>query len=394
MRIAIVVQRYGVDIVGGSELEARQLAEHLRPYIQVEVLTTCAHDIVTWQNHYPPGVEIINQIPVRRFPVRAPRDIAHFNALSSVVYTGESNYFEQLAWMQAQGPDAPELFDYIRRNHQRYDLFVFLTYLYATTFTGLQLVPEKSVLIPTAHDEPPIYLDLFRGFFHLPRGILFNAEEERTFVHQQFKNSAIPNAVLGLGIDRPNVPAQAEVNVDDYILYMGRIDPSKGCDELFEYFLEYKERTKDPVKLVLIGTKLMSVPDHADIIPLGFLPGDERFAWLQKASLYVHPSPYESFSLSTLEAMALGVPVLVNGRVPVLKAHVDRSQGGLYYQSKQAFVDSLRHLRTNGTLRADMGRRGKAYVNQWYEWRTITERYVTFLKQIQQSIRQNPPPTP
>ena len=57
MKIAIVVQRYGADINGGAELHARYVAEHLARHAEVEVLTTCAQDYVTWANVFPPALK-------------------------------------------------------------------------------------------------------------------------------------------------------------------------------------------------------------------------------------------------------------------------------------------------------------------------------------------------
>ena len=55
VKLAVVVQRYGADINGGAELHARYVAEHLARHAEVEVLTTCARDYVTWRNELPPG---------------------------------------------------------------------------------------------------------------------------------------------------------------------------------------------------------------------------------------------------------------------------------------------------------------------------------------------------
>ena len=66
MKLAVVVQRYGADINGGAELHARYVAEHLSQHAAVDVLTTCARDYVTWRDDYPPGTEMVNDVPVRR----------------------------------------------------------------------------------------------------------------------------------------------------------------------------------------------------------------------------------------------------------------------------------------------------------------------------------------
>ena len=62
MKLAVVVQRYGPDINGGAELLARYLAERFARYADVQVLTTCAKDYVTWRNEFPAGEERINNI--------------------------------------------------------------------------------------------------------------------------------------------------------------------------------------------------------------------------------------------------------------------------------------------------------------------------------------------
>ena len=54
-KIAFVNQRYGLEVNGGSELLCRQMAEKLSEIYDVEVITTCALDYVSWENHYAAG---------------------------------------------------------------------------------------------------------------------------------------------------------------------------------------------------------------------------------------------------------------------------------------------------------------------------------------------------
>ena len=58
--ICFVVQRYGLEVNGGSELYCRLLAEKMTQFYQVEVFTTCAMDYASWRNEYPSGTEMIN----------------------------------------------------------------------------------------------------------------------------------------------------------------------------------------------------------------------------------------------------------------------------------------------------------------------------------------------
>ena len=64
MRVAIVVQRYGVEVNGGAELHARTIAELLHEDVDVTVLTTCALDYRTWADHYPPGETRVGPVRV------------------------------------------------------------------------------------------------------------------------------------------------------------------------------------------------------------------------------------------------------------------------------------------------------------------------------------------
>jgi len=50
VKLAVVVQRYGADINGGAELHARYIAERLARHAELEVLTTCARDYLTWRD--------------------------------------------------------------------------------------------------------------------------------------------------------------------------------------------------------------------------------------------------------------------------------------------------------------------------------------------------------
>lgn len=405
MKIAFIVQRYGADILGGSEYHCRLVAERLADRHQVEVLTTCARDYTTWKNDYPEGMDRLRGVAVRRFPTTRTRDLDTFNTYSEWIFTHRHGRGEELEWLKQQGPWAPGLIEYLERNHQQYDILIFFTYLYAPSVLGLRVAPSKSLLVPTAHDEPAIRLGIYEEVFASPAGIVWNTDAERKFVSSQFRTRALVEDVVGCGVDVPEADDPDETTEDGatlsptsrerlaphiegpanafrrrhrvyepFALYGGRIDPGKGCEELLEYFQTYVKEGGDAA-LMLMGTKLMPLPEDPRVRFAGVLPDEERLHALEAATVVVVPSPHESLSLLALEAFATGTPVLANARSEVLVEHCRRSNAGLYYADRWEFTEALHLLVRDAKLRAAMGRNGRAYIHRNYRWSTILSKY-------------------
>ncbi len=415
MRIAFIVQRYGTEILGGAEYACRLMAERLAARHDVEVLTTCARDYVTWRNEYPEGSDRIRGVTVRRFANSQARDIEAFNRYSDWIFNNPHDATDEMEWLKQQGPWSPALLDYLKRTHKSYDTLIFYTYLYAPTVLGLQIDPDRSILVPTAHDEPPIHLGIYRNVFKLPKGIGYLTEVERKFVTDNFERSAAVEETIGCGVDLPphhayprpaaeEAPNSSESGQADgaqeaednpagnrfqshvsargavfrrrhrvhgsFALYGGRIDPGKGCEELIEYFSTYVQEGGE-ASLLLMGVKLMPLPEEPFINFAGLLSEQERLQALEAATVVVVPSPYESLSLLALEALAVGTPILCNARSEVLVDHCLRSNGGLFYADRDEFVESLKLLIADERLRAAMGRAGREYVRRNYRWDVV-----------------------
>jgi glycosyltransferase involved in cell wall biosynthesis len=442
MRIALIVQRYGAEVLGGSEYLCRVIAERLASRHQVEVLTTCARDYITWKNESPEGPDRIRGVTVRRFANARTRDLAAFNKYSDWIYSNPHTRDDEMEWLRQQGPWCPALIDYLQRQHHQFDVLVFFTYLYAPTVLGLRIDPSKSILVPTAHDEPAIRLGIFKEVFGAPAGLAYNTEAERRFVHETFALRAIDEEVIGIGVEPPETTDSATTDSTDYTtpdladfdttdpadqkasrlldiddttippganidsptfrshqatrgerfrrrhrlhgpfaLYGGRIDPGKGCEELIEYFSSYVAGGNEG-SLVLMGVKLMALPEEPWVRFAGQLSEQERFAALEAATVVVVPSPYESLSILALEAFAVGTPVLVNARSEVLVEHCRRSNAGLYYADRDEFVECLKLMMTNDRLRRALGRNGKEYVRRNYRWDLVISKYERLFNKL------------
>ena len=428
MKIAFIVQRYGTEILGGSEYHCRLVAERLATRHDVTVLTTCARDYITWENDYPEGADRIRGVTVQRFANAKTRDIQSFNAYSDWIFHHPHSAADERSWLEQQGPWCPALVQYLEQRHRDYDVLIFFTYLYAPTVLGLQVDPKRSILVPTAHDEPAIRLDLYRDVFRAPAGIAFNTSVERAFLRRRFEMPAKTEATVGCGVDLParfqdpggaddrDRPLPSGTSVADvalagddagglgasqpdatngdsdrgrapdalfrrrhrlyepFALYGGRIDPGKGCEELIAHFGAYADAHGDAT-LVLMGVKLMPIPEEPYIRFAGMLPDAERFDALHAATVVVVPSPFESLSLLALEAFAVGTPVLANAQSDVVTDHCQRSNAGLYYGDRDEFIECLSLLVGNAELRAAMGQNGRAYVHANYAWDVILDKY-------------------
>ncbi len=388
MKLGFVVQRYGLEIDGGAELHCRWVVEHLKKFCDVEVLTTQAYDYITWRNHYLEDEAKINGVTVRRFPVIRTRDPERFGRIQNHILNNEHTFEDELRWLEEEGPLAPALVDYIKENANDYDYFVFFSYRYYHSYWGIHALPQKSILVPTAERDSIIHLSLFKDLFRKPRAFIYNSVEERNMINTISQNQDILGDVVGVGTE---IPAEfsaenfrQKYDVDgDYVIYIGRIDHNKGCGQLFQFFQRFKQEETTDVKLVLIGNNKINILDHPDIRHLGFLSEKDKFSGLDGALMLMMPSFYESLSMVTLEAWALGKPVLANAQCEVLKGQCQRSNAGLYYVNYPEFREAFRLLLGLPKLREVMGKKGKKYFQDHYVWDVIENKYLSILDRLE-----------
>jgi len=387
MKIAFVVQRYGQDVMGGSELHCRMVAERLvKLGHDCTVYTTAAKDYITWKNEYPEGESILNGVVIKRYKVERARDIESFNTYSDWIFFNPHTPEDELRWMEKQGPFSLDLILALEREEHLHDRFIFFTYLYYNTYWGLKTIKGKALLVPTAHDEPALRLGLMNEVFTRPAGFVFNTAAERAMLAARFSFEGKVQDIVGVGVDIPDPAGYREFlpkykALDPYILYAGRIEPGKGCTELFEYFRAAAGRFPG-LNLVLIGKLLMKLPENPRIRYLGFVSPEEKNAAMAGAVCTVHPSHYESLCMAVLESMAVRTPVLVQEGSDPLKQHCLDSDGGLYFSNGAEFTEGLGLLAGDSRLRCVMGENGLGYVKKQYTWDCVMGKYDILLKAL------------
>lgn len=386
MNIACVVHRFGADIAGGSEAHCRHVAERLAAVHEVTVLTTCAKDHITWRNEYPAGDSMIGPIRVRRFPVVRQRSLHRFHDISEIAFSGTASVADQEEWFRENGPDSPELLAYIRDRGREYDRVIFWAFRYAEVYFGLPTVADRAVLVPTAEDDPVIRMDIVGRFLDRPAGYIFLTQEEQELVERRISVPLPPSCIVGSGLDPAPPPVVAPLEsygvTRPFALYLGRVDPNKGCETLLQHFFRYAHEHEDGLQLVMAGPVNMPIPDHSRVKRLGFVEESVREALLATASMLIVPSRFESLSLVLLEAWNHRLGAVVNGHCQVLKGQALRANGALYYHNYDEFARVLEYLIEHPDVGRQLGEQGLDYVNREYRWPHVIAKIDDLLARI------------
>ncbi len=389
MRLLYVLQRYGLEVAGGAERHCREFATRLaRMGHDVEVLTSCAVNHADWANYYPEGTADVDGVAVHRLAVTELRDDYFFPELNRRVLFGRPpGLHVQRRWLEVQGPLVPGLVPWLLERGPAYDVVVFFTYLFYPTCAGLPAVSGvvPTVLHPTAHDEPALRIPYFDTVFRQPGAFAFSTEEERRLVYGRFHLTQ-PSAVIGVGVDTEPVPRAEEtfraaygLGERPYLAFVGRVEPGKGSVELYEFFTAYKERNPGPLALVVVGTEVLPLAPHPDVVVTGFVDEATKQSALAGAHCLVQPSYFESFSMVLTEAWAQGKGALVQGHCAVLAGQARRAGGGIPYRGFAEFEAAVDRLVADAALRDRLGASGRRYVEEHYTWPAVMNRYERFL---------------
>ena len=419
MKFAFVAPRYGADVPSGAEHACRLLAEHVSERHDVEVLTTCARDPRTWRNDYSEGVDRVRGALVRRFAVTQTRD-GQFQQFSEGLYGAARARAEELDWVRRAGPWSPGLIDYIKRQHRAYDALIFFSLMTPATVHGIQAAPDRSILFPYLQLHPALRFGLFTELLSSVRAVGFVSAAERRLLRSYVRVTAPHEEVVGVGIDpseeqsyprHQQNPADAVATEDlpradaeepddsgylarrgtpfrrrhrlygEFAIYGGRVEPDNGSEEMLEYFDSYAAADGDTA-LVLMGVKMMKVPEDPYVRLAGVLPERERMIAYEAADLTIAPDSDDLLAQATLESMAVGTAVLASASNEAAVEHCRHANGGLYYANREEFVEALRALMTNKRLRDRLGENGRSYVRQHYRWDAVLGRFERLVTKV------------
>jgi glycosyltransferase involved in cell wall biosynthesis len=419
VKLAFITPRYGADVSSGGEHACRLLAEQVARRHDVDVLTTTARDPHTWHNDCSEGSDRVRGVLVRRFAVTAVDDRAGFEALSRRLREGPRSRPEELAWVRHLGPWSAGLLEYIKRQHRSFDALVFFGLWHPLTVHGLDVAPERSIVFPYLQLRPELRFDLWAGLLSSARGIGYFSAVERPLVRSYIGVAPQCEELIGIGVDPPprlSYPRHQQDPADvitadddpgaeteelqddsylagqgvpfrrrhrlygDFAFYGGRVESDNGCEEMLEYFDTFAAGADD-MMLVLMGVKMITVPDAPYLRLAGVLPDRERMTAYEAATVTVAPGSDDLLAQSLLESLAVGTPVLASARNGAAIEHLRRANAGLYYASRAEFVGAMSELRAP-ELRDRMRQNGRRYIRHHHQWDAVLGRFERLVSKI------------
>ena len=421
MKIAFVTPRYGADISFGPEHACRLLAEQVCERHDVDVLTTCARDPFTWKNESTEGADRVRGVLVRRFAVNQPHDPDALDQLTARLIAEPHGRADEQEWVRRVGPSSPGLIDFLKRHGRNYDAVVFFSLYHATTVQGIAVAPERAVLFPHLQIDPILRFGLWSEVLGSVRAVGYASAAERRLMRAYLRFFHSTDEVVGIGVETPaqqtyprhqqdpadvvreDDDAEAEqLESPDYLagrgipfrrrhrlygsfaLYGGRVEPDNGSEEMLEYFDSYAGTDGD-TSLVLMGVKMMKVPDEPYIRMPGVMPDRERMIAYEAAEVTIAPDPGDLLGLCVLESFAVGTPVLASARNEAAVEHCRRANAGLYYGNRSEFVEGMKMLMTNSRLRERLGENGRQYIRQHHRWDAVLGRFERLIMRVRKS---------
>jgi glycosyltransferase involved in cell wall biosynthesis len=228
--------------------------------------------------------------------------------------------------------------------------------------------------------------------------VAFNAPEERVSSLYGERGRVVPSGIDPAEfteLPRPGSFRERHPQLLGRVcfLFLGRLDVQhKGLDLLMPAFARLVEEYPE-IHLVLVGpdedegaaqihalAKRLGIESAVTLT--GLLSGSDKLAALQDADVFVLPSRFEGLSIALLEALYMGLPVLVTDQVGLCQEIEHRGAGLVVAANTRAIYDGLHKLVDLG-FRTTMRGRGTDLILRKYTWDSIAQ---NLMAQIEEAL--------
>lgn len=220
---------------------------------------------------------------------------------------------------------------------------------------------------------------------------------------QNIKNFGISNKVVvienGINLSEfQNLPPKQklieyfpELQGKKILLFLGRLHVNKGLDILIRAFSRIIEKHPD-ARLLLVGPDENGYKDQIielvreeniteKVIFTGLLIGEKKQSALSGADLFILPSYSEGFSISILEAMASGLPVIITK--PCNFPEVEEQNAGIVINPDVSELEgAMSKLLVSMEIRRKMGENGQKLVMDKYNWEAISDKMFNLYEDV------------
>jgi glycosyltransferase involved in cell wall biosynthesis len=396
--ITFVTPWYGY-FAGGAEVAGRSLAEQLvKRGFPVQVLTTCCRSPFEswWQDTLPSGIEEINGVTVRRFPVNSQGENLYHEVNYQIIHGKEIDEIRQRQFVH-NSINSEALIDYANTNTKD-DLVIGMPYTQGLIYSLIQTLGGKASIMPCFHDEPQFKWVTTAEMLAQSRHIFFLTDEEKTLTIRNFGTRLgrrlVESPVIGVGVELPTT-IENLIKSNNYLeedwrlqyqlpekffVYVGRKDVAKNIFTLIRYFKDYQANGGEASLIFLGGGDASLVPAEKGFFDLGFIPEEDKYLIISQSLGLINLSKNESFSIVLMEAWLCEIPVIVHQECEVTAGHCRNSQGGISIASSEEFQVALNTLTRQDTNKI-LAKSGKRYVQSNYSWDFVIDFFLRGLEQ-------------
>ncbi len=224
--------------------------------------------------------------------------------------------------------------------------------------------------------------------------IHYTSEIEKN-ASEGFNVSSLP-VIIPLGINlnyiKPDIPkGEFRKKYTQYadkklIVFLSRIHPKKGLELLIEA-LSKLLKTRNDFILIIAGNgepyyesilKKHIRDSHLDSCTIftGFLEGKDKYTLLQDADIFVLPSYQENFGFAVVEAMSMGVPVIVSDQVDICREIEQFEAGKVVPCDALPLAVAIQDLLDDEEQRLNMGENGKRLVSEKFNQEKMADKLI------------------
>ena len=394
-KILFVMPTFGKEVKGGAEQFVFDLAMNLAARgANLEVWATDSSQVIK-RNHAMRNATSDSELPfkVRRF--RA-------NVWSERIFDFVHRYMNQeqrCGWLFRKIWKYTNLHGFgmaesLKDEIDRFDVIHLFHYLLGSSHRLSGIAPEKMILHPFIHDEPPLRNPIMRDLFAGVRGVTINTPQSYDLTLNA-RCGLIPSSyqVIGNGVEHTTLMASTNVALiekiksEGYILFVGRMIPEKNLELLFTWHKAYLAKNPSGAHLVCLGSgpleKHPVFSENDKFHAIGFCGEKEKRAYMQNALGLVNLSLLESFSIVIMEAWLEETPIIVHRHCRATAYHHHHSGSAGYAPLEEVdYINAVSELKDNPQRRQELGRFGRQYVEENYSWDKVCNNYALALSRI------------